>query len=569
MGIVLPNKRNRQPQSAIAVDWSNPITKGLVLLAMPGVSQSNLVSKIPVVLAGGGNPPIKSTGIHGIGAYAADSTSYITTTAVLGAAYTVFAFGEIVTLGTQGAPIDDDDGSTRAFLFRVGVSGGPDFIPFDTGNSPLVLSGPNFTAAQLAAGVCIAGTVDASGNAAVWGNGIKTTGSLGAAPRIPSTTIALLNRKVGGTQIPTTRPVYLCCGWNRVLSDSEIISLSANPWQVFETRIRSFSLESTATGIAFDAAANSGYQVAQTTYTFNRTVTGANTFLAVDVEILSVPGTTVTGVTDDGVAMTFIGAKSTVSGAGRVECWGIVNPTAGTKTISVTLSASVNSAATAASYTGVNQIVPTEAFNSAQATNVGAADATVSITSVADNCWVHGACATDDGSITAGQTSRNNVSGAAGSGADEDNNGPVTPPGAATMSYTGVGALATWAIAGYAIRPVAASSPATGTVASTLGNVTMAAAGTVTDSGAFASTLGNVTMAAAGTVTNLGAFASTLGNVTMAASGDVAGAATGTFAATLGNVTMSAGGISGNPSTSYHIITRRRLRSRSRPTFGA
>lgn len=224
---------------------------------------------------------------------------------------------------------------------------------------------------------------------------------------------------------------------------------------------QSFGADSDSTGIQFNAVANSGYQTAVSTYTFNRTLDGSNRFLAVDIEILSVPGTTVTSVIDDfgGGAnnLTLIGVRSTVSGAGRVECWGLIAPTVGTKTIQVNLSASVASAATAVSYTGVHQTVPTEAFASNQATNVGAADATVSVTSIADNCWVHAACVTDDGSITAGQTARNNVTGGLGSGANEDT-GPVTPAGSTTMNYTGIGALSTWAIAGYALRPIAATT---------------------------------------------------------------------------------------------------------------
>jgi hypothetical protein len=250
-----------------------------------------------------------------------------------------------------------------------------------------------------------------------------------------------------------------------VIKTGDPLSISANPWQIFQPISRPvfYSLPSAA-GILFDAASNSGYQAAQSTYTFNRTVTGSNTFLAVDVELLSVPGTTVTSVVDDSgggnVSMSFIGAKSTISGAGRVESWGLVAPATGTKSIQVNLSASIASAATAVSYTGVHQTTPTEAFNSAQATNVGAADATVSITSIADNTWIHGACVTDDTAITANQTTRNNVTGALGSGADEDT-GPVTPAGVTAVSYTNVDALKTWAIAGYAIRPLAASGGGT------------------------------------------------------------------------------------------------------------
>lgn len=223
------------------------------------------------------------------------------------------------------------------------------------------------------------------------------------------------------------------------------------------------SIQAAATGIAFDAVANSGDQAASGNYTFSRTVTGSNTFLAVDVELLTVTGATVTSVTDDdgggNVALTFIGARSTVTGAGRVECWGLANPTTGTKTIRVILSGSIESVATSVSYTGVHQTSPFEGFNSNQATNAGSAtDASVVITSVADNCWIHAACVANDTSIAANQTTRNNVAGTLGSGANEDNNAVVTPPGNTTMSYTGMGITTTWAIAGYAIRPIAASN---------------------------------------------------------------------------------------------------------------
>ncbi len=212
------------------------------------------------------------------------------------------------------------------------------------------------------------------------------------------------------------------------------------------------------TGIAFDAASNSGDQAASANYTFNRTVTGTNTFLTVDIELLTATGATVTSVTDDDGGgnrpLTFIGAQSTVTGAGRVECWGLVNPTTGTKSIRVILSASIESVATAVSYTGVHQTSPTEAFNSNQATNAGSAtDASVVITTASNNCWIHAACVANDTSITANQTSRNNVAGTLGSGANEDNNAAVTPAGATTMSYSGMGVTTTWAIAGYAIRP--------------------------------------------------------------------------------------------------------------------
>lgn len=199
-----------------------------------------------------------------------------------------------------------------------------------------------------------------------------------------------------------------------------------------------------------DASSNSGYQAAASTYSWSHTCAGSDRFLAVDVERLSVSGTTVTGITYNGIALTQIGATSTGTDAGRVDCWGLVNPASGTNTIAVTLSGVCISAATAVSYTGVHQTTPTESYNGATAINVGAADAIVSVTTVSARDWVHAACGATDTAITAVQTSRNNVTGAGGSGANEDT-GPVNP-GAQAMTYTDVGAAAVWVIGGYGIR---------------------------------------------------------------------------------------------------------------------
>lgn len=224
-----------------------------------------------------------------------------------------------------------------------------------------------------------------------------------------------------------------------------------------------------AAGITFDAASNSGYQAATGNITFNRTVgTGTNRYLRVEVPIIGSPGTTVLSVTDDdgggNVAMSYIGRGSSATGAGQVEFWGLANPVSGTKSIRVILSGVLGLGAAmaglAASYTNVHQTSPTANFNSASATNVGAADATVTITTVATGSWVVGGMATDDTAVTANQTSRNNVTGAAGSGVDEDSNGIVTP-GTTASSYTNVGALATWVAGGYELRPDTASAIAT------------------------------------------------------------------------------------------------------------
>ena len=243
------------------------------------------------------------------------------------------------------------------------------------------------------------------------------------------------------TSLGTTGNV-LCVGFNRVLTQAEYQAWALAPWAILAPTPRRLRLgPPDALLISFDAASNSGYQAASAGYTFTRTVAGSNRFLVVDVALLSA-GQTVTSITDDSTgtpaALTLVGVQTSVTGTGRTESWGLVAPALGTKTVSVVLSGSVASSSAAVSYIGAHQTTPTEAWNSASATNAGAADATVTITPVASNTWIHGMVATDDTAITANQTSRNNVSGAGGSGADEDT-GPIASPTPTAVSYTGVG----------------------------------------------------------------------------------------------------------------------------------
>ena len=242
--------------------------------------------------------------------------------------------------------------------------------------------------------------------------------------------------------------------YSRGLGKAEHNNIYTKPWDLrYQVgRVKYFTGANVSNPDAvFDAASNSGYQSPASSYSWSHTCTGSNRFLAVDISLLSVPGTTVTAVTYNGMGMSLIGARSSLAGANRVENWGLVAPANGTNTIAVTLSASVASVGTAVSYANVNQTTPTESYNSAQATNTGSAtNASVVITPVSDETIVHAAVATTAASITATQTGRNNVSGLLGSGADQDT-ALITPASAQTMAYSGEGITDTWVVGGYAI----------------------------------------------------------------------------------------------------------------------
>lgn len=246
------------------------------------------------------------------------------------------------------------------------------------------------------------------------------------------------------------------------LLDGPAREVLRNPWALWgkrQGRTR-FAPPAAAAGIAFGATSNSG-DSASSTINLSRTVAGSNRFLAVDVSIVFGTQHVVSVVDDTGggnVPMFFIGEKDSLSDYVRVEQWGLAAPAVGTLNTRVTFASATNSSlATATAYTGVHQISPVEAFNSATAINTGSpTDASITITPAAANVWVHGAISTDDFAITSNQTSRSNVVLGFGSGAVADNNGPVSAPTA--LSWTGLGITAQYAIAGYAIRPVAAAA---------------------------------------------------------------------------------------------------------------
>lgn len=252
----------------------------------------------------------------------------------------------------------------------------------------------------------------------------------------------------------------------------------ATPINALEVQWRSDTFETTAsatwvstvngTGIAaeikaapiqFDATSNSGYQTAQSTYSWSHTCTGSNRYLRVGVSMLSVVGSSVSGITYGGVALTLVRARASAIGAVRAELWELIAPATGANTIAVTLSAGLDSAAGAISYTGVHQTTASEGAADNSATNsISASDATVNVTTVAANDIVSDVVATDDTTITVGanQTSRYNVTGTLGSGAGSDEEAKPSAQ-TATMSWTGVGGAATWTIVAAAIRPYTAS----------------------------------------------------------------------------------------------------------------
>lgn len=196
--------------------------------------------------------------------------------------------------------------------------------------------------------------------------------------------------------------------------------------------------------ICFSSSVESGYKTASASYTFYIEPGETNRACYIGVSMLSVGGATVSSITTTGGTLTQLGAVSSGAGAIRAELWELPAPVAINQTITITLSAALDSAASGICLSGVNQGTAHEGTATATATNIGAADATVNVVSVANNDWFIGVVATDDTAITPSLTSRSNTTGTLGSGSSESA-GPKTPAGTQAVGWTNVAALATWA----------------------------------------------------------------------------------------------------------------------------
>lgn len=204
--------------------------------------------------------------------------------------------------------------------------------------------------------------------------------------------------------------------------------------------------------IAVTSAYNSGYKTASSSYTIPAVnCSGSNRFVLVGAGMLSVAGASVSSVSMTDLTFIKVGVVTSATGTIRAELWQGIAPAAAGRDITVTYSTSLISGAGAVCFSGVQQVSPTESENDNTATNVGATDATVAIATIQDNDFIFAVVATDDTSVTTGQTSQFNITGAGGSVVGETF-GPQTPPGSKTMNFTSIGSAATWAIDGIGVR---------------------------------------------------------------------------------------------------------------------
>lgn len=234
---------------------------------------------------------------------------------------------------------------------------------------------------------------------------------------------------------------------------------------MFVFTIYGFRIPQARAAIAFDATSNSGAQTISDGFSWTHTVTGTNPLLVVGVggrDSIDSADCDATGVTFNAVALVKIRGESravATGGVGITSLWYLTNPTTGSAlTIEVTLGGGgtcTTVGAGAMSFTGINQ---SNALDADNGTTGSSAEASVVVTTVADNAWVVDVMYTSEAAISNiaagdGQTERYEID-LSSENLTGSHEGPKTPAGNVTMSWTWTG-TEDWIISAASFKPAA------------------------------------------------------------------------------------------------------------------
>lgn len=208
--------------------------------------------------------------------------------------------------------------------------------------------------------------------------------------------------------------------------------------------------------VYFDNNSNSTYGLGSTIVWSHVVGTNSNRVLIVGVGIFAAGS--VSSIDVSGQAMTFL--RTDANGVYTSELWYLIAPTSGSRTITVTLSASLTAIAGASSYWNVDQTSPIDANNGANGTNTPASG---SVTTVTANDRVIGNLAAQSASGISdqiGQALRWVNSGALGTNSAAEK-GSILSALSTTLQWNGLGALDSWAVSLAALKVPQAAVAAT------------------------------------------------------------------------------------------------------------
>lgn len=441
-----------------------------------------------------------------------------------GTPYTLLFVGHLTSTGGTQIFISNDN-VARVFQFRAETNGAVGFIPFNTGGSPFFPT----TANTVTAGKVFVAAARATNTLAnVYLNGLDQGGSATLTGtikgRVTNDNIDIGNRNVSA---PLNGAVGLAVIWTRYLSDAELASYMANPWQLFQAPDEEDSLvvastgstgtaSTTLGGITATAAGAVKGQAASTSTMGGLALAGAGTIKATGTASSTMGGVSLVGAGAAVAAGTASASLAVVSlaGTGTAKAAGTAPATLGSAGLAGAGSAQVVGTATA-----------TMAAMSLAAAG-GSAFPGVATVTFGGLSLVAGGAVGDAGAAAA------TLAGISGPGA-----GAVAARALMAQALAGIGlavsgtaatsgnGATTWqgmALAGIGITAIPAAEippDLAGAGTATLGAVGLFGVGSVRTIGATPGTLGGLILAASGRVATVGAGVVSFGSIQLVAVG--------------------------------------------------
>lgn len=225
--LILPSKRTRQPQGAARIDWSNPLTRGLLGLLVPTVSPGNIVNAADPSVIGAITPSRDGLYSRYYGELSTDSRiisatslsvyARFLTSSSIGAQECVFGRGPTGSSNNIGFGFHATH-NVSAYSGAIYGGGGYSIVGKPTGGALVAntqysigfshdgSNGRCYSDGRLTVGPTAIGSIDTTGRLAI--NATSTLENDGQC-------------------------AFSVFGyWNRILSDADYAAIHANPWQL-------------------------------------------------------------------------------------------------------------------------------------------------------------------------------------------------------------------------------------------------------------------------------------------------------------------------------------------------
>lgn len=250
-------KWTKQPPAGTPIDWGNPITKDLVFagpdlrgvnmvpnsnLTGAGTWQSTVNQRYPTPYGLGINNPDNDTGgIEWTDEQIIDDDS----------SFTVLVYGNPISGAVIGGAFNVGDGATRLGGLMVnsdetGVAAAGQFVFLVANTATHITAGASQSTTMIDGDWHVfvgQGTPGTSNVTKLWRDGIALTLDTLTAGNTTGWSTGTLSTGVwkGAEDVTDACPVgsmVLALCWKRLLTDVEVQSISANPWQIFKPKSR-------------------------------------------------------------------------------------------------------------------------------------------------------------------------------------------------------------------------------------------------------------------------------------------------------------------------------------------